>query len=114
MILLLLIKFFSERNIIAPKCGRSIERQDIQHSNEKAFTKKMDATQKLFILSYLEKQDVIHKPMTSTTVNVTDAKKRTIEHLSSGEKEYPSMANKYNPSTHKHSMEMKNPPTKKN
>ncbi|KAL3326444.1 hypothetical protein AABB24_011583 [Solanum stoloniferum] len=81
---------------------------------KRLFTKKMDATQKLFILSYLEKQDVIHKPMTSTTVNVTDAKKRTIEHLSSGEKEYPSMANKYNPSTHKHSMEMKNPPMKKN
>ncbi|WMV15705.1 hypothetical protein MTR67_009090 [Solanum verrucosum] len=81
---------------------------------KRLFTKKLDATQKLSILSYLEKQDVIHKPMTSTTVNVTDAKKRTIEHLSSGEKEYPSMANKYNPSTHKHSMEMKNHPMKKN
>ncbi|KAL3332910.1 hypothetical protein AABB24_033125 [Solanum stoloniferum] len=68
---------------------------------KRLFTKRMDATQKLFILSYLEKQDVIHKPMTSTTVNVTDAKKRTIEHLSSGEKEYPSM-------------QMKNPPIKKN
>ncbi|KAL3358351.1 hypothetical protein AABB24_015466 [Solanum stoloniferum] len=81
---------------------------------KRLFTKKMDASQKLFILSYLEKQDVIHEPMTSTTVNVTDAKKRIIEHLSSGEKKYPSMANKYNPSTHKHSMEMKNPPMKKN
>ncbi|KAG5577680.1 hypothetical protein H5410_057814 [Solanum commersonii] len=68
---------------------------------KRLFTKKLDATQKLTILSYLEKQDVIHKSMASTTVNVTDAKKRTIEHLSSGEKEYPSM-------------EMKNPPMKKN
>ncbi|KAL3380481.1 hypothetical protein AABB24_000898, partial [Solanum stoloniferum] len=47
---------------------------------KRLFTKKLDATQN----------------------------KQTIEHLSSGEKEYPSMANKYNPSTHKHSMEMKN------
>ncbi|XP_049359971.1 uncharacterized protein LOC125824612, partial [Solanum verrucosum] len=62
---------------------------------KRLFTKKMDATQKLFILSYLEKQDVIHKPMTSTTVNVTDAKKHTNEHLSTGEKEYPSMLEHY-------------------
>ncbi|WMV46756.1 hypothetical protein MTR67_040141 [Solanum verrucosum] len=47
-------------------------------------------------------------------VGITNVKKRTIEHLSSGEKEYPSMENKYNPSTHKHSMKMKNPPMKKN
>ncbi|KAK6780267.1 hypothetical protein RDI58_022451 [Solanum bulbocastanum] len=33
--------------------------------------------------------------MASTTINVTDAKKCTIEHLSSGEKEYPSMENKF-------------------
>ncbi|KAG5593143.1 hypothetical protein H5410_043657 [Solanum commersonii] len=68
---------------------------------KRLFTKKLDATQKLSILSYLEKQDVIHKSMASTTVNIRDAKKRTIEHLRSGEKEYPSM-------------EMKNPPMKKN
>ncbi|KAL3374452.1 hypothetical protein AABB24_006100 [Solanum stoloniferum] len=68
---------------------------------KRLFTKKLDAMQKLSILSYLEKQDVIHKSMASTTINITDAKKRTIEHLSSGEKEYPSM-------------EMKNPPMKKN
>ncbi|KAH0723893.1 hypothetical protein KY289_006937, partial [Solanum tuberosum] len=37
---------------------------------KRLFTKRMDATQKLFILSYLEKQDEIHKPMTSTTVNL--------------------------------------------
>ncbi|KAL3369794.1 hypothetical protein AABB24_007033 [Solanum stoloniferum] len=68
---------------------------------KRLFTKKLDAMQKLSILSYLEKQDVIHKSMASTTINITDAKKRTIEHLSSGEKEYSSM-------------EMKNPPMKKN
>ncbi|KAG5583332.1 hypothetical protein H5410_053959 [Solanum commersonii] len=68
---------------------------------KRLFTKKLDATQKLSILSYLVKQDVIHKSMASTTVNITDAKKRTIEHLRLGEKEYPSM-------------EMKNPPMKKN
>ncbi|KAG5616606.1 hypothetical protein H5410_016430 [Solanum commersonii] len=68
---------------------------------KRLFTKKLDAMQILSILSYLEKQDVIHKSMTPTTVNITDAKKRTIEHLSSREKEYPSM-------------EMKNPPMKKN
>ncbi|XP_049350315.1 uncharacterized protein LOC125814910 [Solanum verrucosum] len=56
---------------------------------KRLFTKKLDAMQKLSILSYLEKQDVIHKSMASTTINITDAKKRTIEHLSSGEKEYP-------------------------
>ncbi|KAG5570207.1 hypothetical protein H5410_059973, partial [Solanum commersonii] len=48
---------------------------------KRLFTKKLDATQKLSILSYVEKQDVIHKSMTSTTVNITDAKKRTIEQL---------------------------------
>ncbi|KAG5609536.1 hypothetical protein H5410_020817 [Solanum commersonii] len=55
---------------------------------KRLFTKKLDATQILSILSYLEKQDVIHKSMASTTVNITDAKKCTIKHLSSGEKEY--------------------------
>ncbi|WMV09164.1 hypothetical protein MTR67_002549 [Solanum verrucosum] len=105
---------FSERNIITPKCGRSIERQDIQHSNEKAIYKKNGCNAKIthFVLPGETRCD--YKPIASTTVNVTDAKKRTIEHLSSGEKEYPSMANKYNSSTHKHSMEMKNPPMKKN
>uniref|UniRef100_A0A3Q7GN78 Uncharacterized protein n=1 Tax=Solanum lycopersicum TaxID=4081 RepID=A0A3Q7GN78_SOLLC len=48
---------------------------------KKLFTKKLDATQKLSILAYLEKKDVVHEPMASTTVNVTEGKKRTIEHL---------------------------------
>ncbi|XP_015055892.2 uncharacterized protein LOC107002396 isoform X2 [Solanum pennellii] len=64
---------------------------------KKLFTKKLDATQKLSILSYLEKEDVVHEPMASTTVNVTEGKKRTIEHVNSREKEYPSIANKSNP-----------------
>ncbi|XP_027773848.1 replication protein A 70 kDa DNA-binding subunit B-like isoform X1 [Solanum pennellii] len=64
---------------------------------KKLFTKKLDATQKLSILSYMEKEDVVHEPMASTTVNVTEGKKRTIEHVNSREKEYPSIANKSNP-----------------
>ena len=64
---------------------------------KKLFTKKLDATQKLSILSYLEKEDVVHEAMASTIVNVTEGKKCTIEHVNSREKEYPSIANKSNP-----------------
>uniref|UniRef100_M1C9D2 Replication factor A C-terminal domain-containing protein n=1 Tax=Solanum tuberosum TaxID=4113 RepID=M1C9D2_SOLTU len=43
-------------------------------------------SEEIYEICFVKKQDVIHKPMASTTVNVTDAKKRTIEHLSSGGK----------------------------
>ncbi|KAG5631809.1 hypothetical protein H5410_003526 [Solanum commersonii] len=81
---------------------------------KKAIYKKIGCNAKIihFVLPGETRCD--YKPIASAIVNVTDAKKCTIEHLSSGEKEYPSMANKYNSSTHKHSMEMKNPPMKKN
>uniref|UniRef100_K4AVV0 Uncharacterized protein n=1 Tax=Solanum lycopersicum TaxID=4081 RepID=K4AVV0_SOLLC len=64
---------------------------------KKLFTKKLDAMQTLSILSYPEKEDVIHEPVASTKVNVTKEKKRTIEHVNSRDKEYPSIANKFNP-----------------
>jgi len=104
MILLLLIKFFSffqKETLSLQNMEDQLNGKIFNIQMKRLFTKKLDASQKLPILSYLEKQDVIHKSMASTTDNITDAKKCTIEHLSSREKEYPSM-------------EMKNPPMKKN
>ncbi|KAM3379044.1 hypothetical protein P3S68_011457 [Capsicum galapagoense] len=81
---------------------------------KRLYTKNQDTTLKFSILSYLEKQPVIHKSVPPTMVDVLEVKKRIIEHLSSETSKHQNTTNKCSSSSQKHSMEMRTSSMKKN